>query len=386
MHQTLEDQVHVTVPVETKTKELIGKDIRGIKVPKALEDKLPKRLEDEILVTVPVEIKTNEDKWGLRLWNIIQGLRTLRETGMTREIEVWGLLDGQIVNGVIDELSYVCPDRPLEAAAEETSKSSGKKSTAIAPDQATMTEFFNAPSTIESTGGSLAETLHNFKQDAVEPSRSIYISDVKTRGARSLPKGASFKPTMIQLLLYHRLLGELAEGKFDADVLFERYDLKKALPFTDSFVAQIGGLNQNDLPNKLENTSATADEFKAASQESVNTLLAHNSLGALWAFMIEEFKTTFPKGAKSLGRVLQAEYRDALSGNLVGSKTILYDHDTLQTYLDHEMQWWRGARSAKGVPIEEAFKCGSCEFAEACEWRINKIDDHVKSMRSRSSV
>ncbi|KFZ15598.1 hypothetical protein V501_02642, partial [Pseudogymnoascus sp. VKM F-4519 (FW-2642)] len=44
-------------------------------------------LEEEVYTSVQIEIATKEDAWGLRVWNVIQGLRTLRETGMTRELE-----------------------------------------------------------------------------------------------------------------------------------------------------------------------------------------------------------------------------------------------------------------------------------------------------------
>ena len=52
--------------------------------------KIHKALEDEVHRMEPVTILTKEDGWGLRIWNVIQGLRTLKETGCTRELEIWG--------------------------------------------------------------------------------------------------------------------------------------------------------------------------------------------------------------------------------------------------------------------------------------------------------
>lgn len=349
--------------------------------------KVHKTLEDQVHVTVQVDITSKEDQMGLRIWNTIQGLRTLRDTGMTRELTIWGVLDGQVVNGVIDELTYTCPDRELEAAGEEQKTATGKRSSAIAADQASITEYLSPGGSLESTGSSFANALRNFPSSdgSGESRRRIYISDVKTRGARSLPKGASFRPTLMQLSLYYRLLANLATGKVGSQLLLQRYDLDANLPFTDSFIAQVGSLNQGDTPVDISDTS-TPGSVPVSSQDSMTTLLTHNSLSALWNLMIEEFKTTFPLGAKSLGSVLRAEYRDPSTGDILGSKIILYDHDTLEKYLNDKMEWWRGERSARGVPIEEAYKCGSCEFAEGCEWRANKIDDHVKTMRSRSKV
>ena len=346
-----------------------------------------KTLEDQVHVTVQVDIKTDEDKMGLRIWNTIQGLRTLRETGMTRELGIWGLLDGQVINGVIDELAYTCPDRELEAAAEKQRKGTTKKTPVLAPDQATITEYLNPRGSLETSGLSFANALHSSqsKSESAESSPRIYISDIKTRGIRSLPKGASFRPTLMQLLLYHRLLADLATGKVDSELLLERYDLDPNLPFSDSLIAQVGNLNQADWSAEVSNPS-TQESVPTLLQDSMTILLAHNSLNMLWSFMIQEFKTTFPLGAKSLGSVLKAEYRDSSTSDIIGSKTILYDHDTLEEYLSEEMEWWRGERSARGVSVEEAYKCGSCEFAEGCEWRANKINDHVKLMRSRSKV
>ena len=52
-------------------------------------------LEKEVYTTVPVDVKTREEKWGLKIWNVISGLNILAETGMTRELEVWGIVGGE---------------------------------------------------------------------------------------------------------------------------------------------------------------------------------------------------------------------------------------------------------------------------------------------------
>ena len=42
----------------------------------------------------------------------------------------------------------------------------------------------------------------------------------------------------------------------------------------------------------------------------------------------------------------------------------------LQRYIDYEMQWWTGEREPRGVEVEDAFKCRSCDFVNTCKWRI----------------
>ncbi|GBB90622.1 hypothetical protein RclHR1_17620002 [Rhizophagus clarus] len=40
-----------------------------------------------------------------------------------------------------------------------------------------------------------------------------------------------------------------------------------------------------------------------------------------------------------------------------------------------------GYRIPEGVPIEDAWKCQNCDFAENCEWRLNKIKEHAQRRR-----
>lgn len=331
-----------------------------------------KKLEDQVHRTVEVKIVSKEDAWGLRIWNIIQGLRTLRDTGMTRELELWGVIDGQVVNGIIDELSSICPDRELEEASGKSKKDDPPEG------QATIDEFFG-----QNNGQSIERgALKRLSGMRKETSR-IYLTDVKTRGAKSVPTGARFRPTLMQLLLYHRLLSELATNKVDADALFGRYDLKPNEPFSDDFIAQIGNLNEvyYDAPEDTSQTEQT--ESPAATQDSMQVLLENNSLTRLWQLMIGEFQKTMPDGEKSVGKVLKAEYRGQVDGEINGVKTFLYDDKLLQDYLDDEMKWWRGEREAKGVDIQEAFKCGYCEFAEECTWRKTKIEEATESHRKQ---
>lgn len=332
-----------------------------------------KILEDQVHQTVAVDLQTNEDAWGLRIWNVIQGLKTLRETGMTRELEVWGVFDGQVVNGVIDELSHICPDRDLEEA-EEKPKSIKPMPAA---DQATITDFLG-PSTLESDGLGFLKTL---RPSTLKHTSKTYITDIKTRATKSIPKSSSFRPTMMQLMLYHRLLSDLATNRVNADILFDRYELKADHLFSDSFIAQIGSLNEAyyDEPDD----SSQSDSVPDSTQDSVTLLLSHNSLRSLWELMIQGFFRTMPAGVRDIGNVLKAEFRTRNDGQVLGVKTFLYDDKVLQAYLKDELSWWKGERAAEGVCVEEAYKCGSCDFAQECSWRINKIEEATLKLRER---
>ena len=326
------------------------------------------QLEDQVHTTVKVDVETKEDAWGLRIWNVIQGLRTLRDTGLTRELEIWGTVDGLVVNGVIDELSYICPDVELDNAIHATAAKNEP-----APDQMTISEFFG------SKGGATISDAAKIKRR--EKSKKIYLADVKTRGGRTLPSGAAFKPTKMQLMLYHRLISELAANTVEFDTLAARYNLDSGRMFSDVFIAQVGSLNDEMFYDAQSQPNPSQDE-DPWSQDSMTTLLAHNNLSALWSLMISEFQRTMPD-EESLGKVLKAEYRSRDTGEIVGNKTLAMDENELNDYVKHEMEWWRGKREPEGVNVEEAYKCRSCDFAESCEWRLKKVEEAQEKARMK---
>ncbi|MCJ1386884.1 hypothetical protein MMC17_010012 [Xylographa soralifera] len=336
-----------------------------------------KTLEDEVHRTVTIDIQTKEDAWGLRILNVIQGLWTLRETGITRELEVWGVVDGLVVSGVIDELSYICPDKDLEEEVMARTTDIKESKMVPAADQSTITSFLGAAGSQQGTNGVLKSLRLMRKKTS-----KVYLTDVKTRGTKTIPKGASFRTTLMQLMLYHFLLSDLATNKVDADVLFDRYELNSAANFSDGFIAQVGGLNATfyDAPSDLFQSSQVAE----SNQDSMSLLLEHNSMKQLWGLMISEFSRTMPAGINSIGNVLKAEYRDQTDGSILGIKTFMYDRNVIQDYIDDELRWWKGEREAQGVVIEEAYKCRSCEFEEGCEWRISKIEEATNTYRTRS--
>lgn len=345
-----------------------------------------KTLEDQVHRTVPLDVETPEDAWGLKIWNIIQGLRTLRETGMTRELQVMGIIDGQVVIGIIDKLSYKYPEGVLE-------RRSG-----------TMIIEKNPPVGQSRVSDLPKQRRHKRRHSAAEgsgdvgvvrkPSR-IYITDVKTRGLKFLPRGPSFRRTLLQLMLYHRLLSDLADNKTDPAVFFDRFSLKPNAPFSAALMAQLAAINDepisdvpSDSPSPSEDSSSEPAEPESSAtmipSDTLQLFRSHNSLHQLWKVLADEIALTMPEGAASIGLVLNVEYRAQLSGAIIGYKTFLHDNNVLQHFLEDGMRWWKGEREARGVCVEEAYKCGGCEFAEECDWRKNKIVEATEIYRSRT--
>ncbi|KAL0933394.1 defects in morphology protein 1 [Colletotrichum truncatum] len=329
--------------------------------------KVHQDLEDEVHTTVRVEIASRVDGFGLRIWNIIQGLRTLREMGMTRELEVWGFVDGNLVNGVIDGLSYKDPDPEL---AERLRKEPGSQ------NQVAITDFFPSK----------------------KPSRGkiprVYLTDVKTRGTKKVPNSSSLLwPAKVQLSLYQRFLSEMAADKLDYLRIFRRYNLDPDEPFSDSFIAQIGTLHEelfevesSDEEEYVPPSSGRTKndiESDAASDHSTSNFIKYTTLREVLPLLVSELKETFPHGSDSVGRLLEVEYRYRGDGSLIANQTFTMDDHELDHYLGNTMEWWRADREPKGVQIEEAYKCRMCEFADDCTWRSAMDEERLQAVRQR---
>lgn len=342
-----------------------GKRTRTVAMAKGT--KVHQKLEEQVYTRVEVQVATKEDAFGLRVWNIIQGLRTLRDGDLTRELEVWGFVDGNLVNGVIDVLSYHNPNPEFEKEWLSSQSSQGSQFGVVDESQAKITSFFASENADE-------------KKAKVKDSRKVYLMDVKTRGQNSLPRGDAIRPTKVQLYLYHRFLSQMAEDKIDYLQVFGRYGLDVAAPFSDALLAQIEDLHDDNSSTVLPEDSVSTRDSPVA-----HDLSRYRTLQELAGLLRRELKATFPAGADSIGSVVTVEYRHRQEeAALIGSTVMAVDTVVLDQYLAQYMQWWRGERPAAGVDVEEAHKCSTCDFAEICSWR--KEHDMGNLLRARLLV
>ncbi len=330
-----------------------------------------KVLEEQVHRAIPIDVYTREDAWGLKLWNVIQGLRTLRVIGMTRELEVWAMIDGQVVNGVIDELSYASP---AQSPDETSSKTNGaQREDGSFAMQPTIKEYFS-----QKEAPSVGENGASNEPESSRRTQKIYLTDTKTRGHKSLPSDASLRMTSMQLMLYRKMLTDLATNQVQPEKVFERYRLNPSENFTGALLGQLADLDFNFR----ENSSNTDYAPFGSGQDCVSELAEHNNLSRLWGLMMREFVKTIPS-ADAVGEALNVVFRSRNGGEIIGSKSFVYEHQTLDNYLTDEFNWWKGRRDARGVDVEDAFKCRMCEFAEECTWRKTKIDEATQRHRAR---
>ncbi|KAI1410358.1 exonuclease V [Hypoxylon sp. FL1857] len=335
-------------------------------------------LEDQVHTAVQVKVTNKEEAFALRLWNVIQGLRTLRDAGMTRELEVWGIIEGEIINGVIDEVSHTSPNVAFEQELSLSQLSKGF-----------ITPYSNLQAEIT---------------DYLEPQRKkVYLTDVKTRGSDRLPTGAALRPARVQLFLYHRLLGNMASGMVDFAAILDRYGIRPDVMFSDAFMAQVGDLH-DEIFYDAESDPGTAPLAPYSSQDGQETggpgaspnqshqmtppsdLIRYRSIAQMLPLLESELRETFPQGASTLADLLAVQYRHRDDGRILGNNCFPNDPEALDGYIRQNLKWWRGEKDADGVSIEETYKCRSCEFAESCQWRKDKEAEFLQKKRSTRRV
>ncbi|KAK6361554.1 hypothetical protein TWF730_005274 [Orbilia blumenaviensis] len=366
--------------------------------------KIHREKEEEVHTVVPVTIKTKNDRWGLKIWNMIQGLESLRAGGLTRELEVWGWLDGVFVNGIIDEVSLKRYER--ERDEKENSKvglvgDRGEEKVVSLPENVTEAIVMAAAPTENKVDGppetpkkkrgrprktpeptspgpqtpkQQQKSILDYMTPSPKKTRSkgqpAYVLDLKTRASSSIPKPGSSQSLAvhIQLMLYRHLLNDMlkATPKSMVKKLCKHHDLSADEPFSDDLIAGLAG-------DGIE-TELSSDEL--------SLLLDNNS--------IEKLYTLFQKKLKQTISIVEPEltvvYRWQKDGQFMDSVNYVADDEMLKKHLDSVISWWKGQRETVGVPIEEAWKCKQCEFVDNCQWIQRAMEERRAQIRERRSA
>ncbi|KAI5118385.1 hypothetical protein M0805_005847 [Coniferiporia weirii] len=81
-------------------------------------------------------------------------------------------------------------------------------------------------------------------------------------------------------------------------------------------------------------------------------------------------------GAEAGAKGAPAEVRP-LTSSVIGTKRFPYNPKFLDEYLSNVLSWWHGKRPPRGVDVENAYRCSSCEYRDGCEWREQKASEFL---------
>lgn len=285
--------------------------------------KMHAALELEVHQTVPFEVSKTirEEKLGLQLLKLYTGLLELQHGNMTRELHVFGTIDGLHIKGVIDELVAVETEPP------------------VSQERAMMDKFF--------AGG------------AKRPTKQIILSDAKTRVSTRPPSESQVGQAKLQLMLYRTLLRDMAD--FDFAGLLERDKLDGIQLFSDTFLAQ------------------SLETLMPFEQDAEATITQRNSLYGFWQLL----RPTLQDMKHRISSNLLINYIHQKSKQEIARVSFEADEAWQADQMKQVLGWWRGHHEPRGVEIEEAFKCRLCDFEEGCSWKLAKIEEHVRQKRQQ---
>ncbi|KAJ3676375.1 hypothetical protein LUZ60_003787 [Juncus effusus] len=144
------------------------------------------QLEREVIERVEIRVKSKEESWALKFINFIIGANQLLFEGLTRELQVVGIIEGIWVVGIIDEI--------------------------------------------------------RIKKDENSNSINPILVDTKTRVKPTIPTEAQKRNARLQLMCYKYLWDNLIMNQFHSDEFFKYFNLDSEYILSDVVKEQINSL------------------------------------------------------------------------------------------------------------------------------------------------
>ncbi|XP_041349952.1 exonuclease V-like [Gigantopelta aegis] len=170
----------------------------------------------------------------------------------------------------------------------------------------------------------------------------IDLLELKTRKMKSLPKESQLSQHRLQVMVYKKLFDDLVKGKLSKETVARHLKL--------SLEKQFGESISKHLEDKL---------------------ITSKNLNNLFDFVFMKIQ------AMTCVSQVIIEYVHQDSHETMLHKEVFYDDDELRTQFVQLLKFWKGERKPVGVDIEESYKCQCCEFADICEWRAQKAEEHA---------
>lgn len=181
----------------------------------------------------------------------------------------------------------------------------------------------------------------------------LVLNELKTRRHDSLPGDAQALGHCLQVSLYKLLFDGLIRGEVRREHIVDGFKLRPSL--------------------------ALGAEVQAhASRIGIRV--------ANFGELVDTFLMILSCTEVPIIDLLQMEYRHQDSNSLIGTRVVLFDEAQIRADLRGYLAYWTGQREARGVDIEDAWKCNMCPYREICDWRKNSpqapetrhIDKRVK--------
>ncbi|EAU92574.2 hypothetical protein CC1G_06585 [Coprinopsis cinerea okayama7 len=232
-----------------------------------------KELEREVKAEeLKVDVTSEEERWALRLLNAIVCFQIMQREGYTREVPVFGLVNDEIVTGIVDEVQRTpCSKRrpSVSPSMEQTRKKLRRsRSPEIDANGHAARSSSSSPdsnTTSASKGKGKARELSQCPKGRY----TLRIVDTKTRTVDRLPPEEDIYSSRLQVMLYRRLLLSLMSlsSPFDFDYFWDKVGVDPTEQFSTRFLVQ-SGLVLSDDGFKQTTLNGLVKEWKSLIKES----------------------------------------------------------------------------------------------------------------------
>ena len=169
------------------------------------------------------------------------------------------------------------------------------------------------------------------------------IVELKTRRNNSVPPKSQKMTHELQIMLYKTLFDDLVSGKTSKELIERHLKLDFDKVLGEGIILHL----------------------KLASFDC-------KTLSGLWDTLTETIKAV-PRISQ-----LFIEYCWQEDRSTVALEMCQYNEDWMRQKIEKCLEYWTRQREAIGVDIEDAWKYRTCEYADACEWRMKKAEEHQK--------
>ena len=195
-------------------------------------------------------------------------------------------------------------------------------------------------------------------------SGELTVLDYKTRKTNTLPSAAQKQGHALQLMLYKCMLDGLTCGITKMNLLADHLKLNFSRELTDgvlSYIVRCGLLSLFTESSVAMETGDTVSEATVVSGVKV-------TLGEL-AGKISRLIVGLDLPLVS-SMMVQYMYQE--THQEIGMEVVEYDEAWTRRMFKNSLEFWLGEREAKGVDLEELWKCDSCQFKDVCIWKRQK--------------
>ncbi len=178
----------------------------------------------------------------------------------------------------------------------------------------------------------------------------LTLLDFKTRKQKSMPYFEQKKGNAVQLMIYKRLLDDLTCGKTPCELLHQHLSLDFSCPLSSGPLAHIQQCGLGSLFGKTHSDGKHSETVTFGEvAKRVSELIVGLDLPLVGSLILQ--------------------YEHQSTGEVIGVDDVEYKEDWAREQVVSALEFWSGKQAARGVNVEDAWKCWSCQFRDVCVWK-----------------